>query len=173
MRWVGQFDRREKADPRRRLRPRSGPKATTEIAKLAKDVARKKAENEMVDQPAPDFNLTVLDGPGKTRRVTKGDLAGKVVLLDFWATWCGPCLTELPDIQTAHRRLRQGEEAGGRGRGQHRPGRRQRRGPHPGREDPQGQRGSTSRLPRSAWSRSTRRRRSRGRTRRRRSRNSS
>jgi thiol-disulfide isomerase/thioredoxin len=50
-------------------------------------------------KPAPDFTLTLLDGPGKTRTVTRADLAGKVVLIDFWATWCGPCLMELPEIQ--------------------------------------------------------------------------
>jgi thiol-disulfide isomerase/thioredoxin len=57
------------------------------------------AVQEKLGKPAPDFTLTLVDGPGKTRTVTRADLAGKVVLIDFWATWCGPCLMELPEIQ--------------------------------------------------------------------------
>lgn len=62
-------------------------------------VAAAEARNPLVGKPAPDFTLTVLDGAGKTKKVTRADLAGKVVLLDFWATWCPPCLAELPEIQ--------------------------------------------------------------------------
>jgi len=47
------------------------------------------------DAPAPGFELNALDGA--THRLD--DYRGKVVLLNFWATWCPPCLAELPGIQ--------------------------------------------------------------------------
>ncbi len=65
---------------------------------------------ELMGKPAPEFTLTVFDGPGKTRTISKADLAGKVVLLDFWATWCPPCLEELPDVQKLIESLDQGKK---------------------------------------------------------------
>ncbi|MBI3988531.1 MAG: TlpA family protein disulfide reductase [candidate division NC10 bacterium] len=53
-----------------------------------------------VGRPAPDFTLPDLDGT--TRKLS--DYRGKVVLLNFWSTWCTPCRTEMPSMQRSFER---------------------------------------------------------------------
>lgn len=52
---------------------------------------------------APDFTLQNLQG----ETVRLSDLRGQVVLLNFWATWCLPCIAEMPDLNALHTRYGQ------------------------------------------------------------------
>jgi peroxiredoxin len=53
--------------------------------------------------PAPAFRL---QSPVNALEVSLEELRGRVVLLDFWATWCPPCLRELPELAALHREFK-------------------------------------------------------------------
>ena len=56
----------------------------------------------MVGSPAPNFILH--DG---SKTVVLSQLRGRVVLLNFWATWCAPCVEEIPSLEALHQQMPQ------------------------------------------------------------------
>ena len=78
-----------------RYTPQSAPEVTVQ-----EEVSEEKPQAEAQEpqlQPAPDF--TVLDE--NQEEVSLSDYAGKPVLMNFWATWCGPCASEMPAFDAA------------------------------------------------------------------------
>jgi thiol-disulfide isomerase/thioredoxin len=53
-------------------------------------------------KPAPAFSLSGLDG----KEVSAQNLKGSVYVLDFWATWCGPCVVSLPHLEAIYKDLK-------------------------------------------------------------------
>jgi len=73
----------------------------------SKDAAAEAAEEHdataLAGKDAPDFKLNGMDG----KAVTMAEQKGSVVVLDFWATWCGPCRASLPGLNKIYKDLRE------------------------------------------------------------------
>ncbi len=67
------------------------------LEKVARAKILEEVKKNMLDEEAPAFSLKNLDG----ENVSLSSMKGKVVILDFWATWCGPCKSSFPGMQKA------------------------------------------------------------------------
>ena len=69
-------------------------------AALAVKALRTDLDTVSVGSRAPDFAAATLESTPRTKTIA--DYRGDVVLLNIWATWCGPCRVEMPSIQNLH-----------------------------------------------------------------------
>jgi len=92
--------------------PKFGDKSYAKLAQkiLEQDISERKGNlsnravattpkpNQWIGKPAPEFKVKDLKG----EELTLEKYRGQVVLLDFWATWCGPCINELPNVKRTY-----------------------------------------------------------------------
>jgi thiol-disulfide isomerase/thioredoxin len=83
-------------------RDAEGAAELKKFVKLAPDAFNAEEARKMIDNPrrarepfAPDFSITSSEGED----ISLDELKGKVVLLDFWGTWCGPCVESVPGLR--------------------------------------------------------------------------
>ncbi len=78
------------------VQPRLGPKSKVDY----KAVPILQAMKEIA--PTPDFNLATPDG----KKLSLKDFRGKIVLLNFWASWCVPCREEMPAMEKLYQEFK-------------------------------------------------------------------
>ncbi|MGE5683237.1 MAG: redoxin domain-containing protein [Bacillota bacterium] len=71
------------------------------------DIIKRNEENQkfnesIVGKPAPEFEFETIKG----EKMKLSDFRGKIVLLDFWGTWCGPCVGEIPNLKNAYKQFK-------------------------------------------------------------------
>ncbi len=73
---------------------------------LAKDVTEKESKSGLGQGDViPDFELTTLAGD----KIKLSDLQGKKIILNFWASWCGPCKAEMPHMEKYYKKNKEKE----------------------------------------------------------------
>ena len=76
-----------------------------DVAEIAQVRNNKNNDDEasMPNLTKADLNLKLIDAEGKTRSLE--EFKGKVIFLNFWATWCPPCIAEMPSIDKLHEEM--------------------------------------------------------------------
>lgn len=79
------------------------------VGLLAYGVSAREADTSLDDAVAkgerPETPAATLSVLGRERQASVADYRGKVVILNFWASWCKPCIDELPLLERTHRRI--------------------------------------------------------------------
>jgi peroxiredoxin len=76
---------------------------TWRVKSLEKSIANRDEASAFLAKPAPRFSLASLDG----RTISLSDYAGKKVVVSYWASWCGPCKVEMPELRDFYQRYHQ------------------------------------------------------------------
>src|SRR5699024_6343559 len=67
---------------------------------VAAEITTKTVETDDVKKTKADFSMTLKNSKGET--VTLADYKGKIIFINFWATWCPPCIAEMPSINAMY-----------------------------------------------------------------------